>query len=70
MDNKRMEFLFLEHTHRWLVDNGVPLMMIPQARLDSSAVGRKLCDYCTLLIAQCRRNQTASLSVISMTWED
>jgi hypothetical protein len=52
MDNKRMEFLFLEHTHRWLVDNGVLLMMVPQARLDSSAVGRKLFDCCTLLIAQ------------------
>jgi 16S rRNA G966 N2-methylase RsmD len=36
MDNKRMEFLFLEHTHRWLVEGGVLLMVVPQARLDSS----------------------------------
>jgi hypothetical protein len=36
MDNRRMEFLFLEHTYRWLVEDGVLLMVIPQARLDSS----------------------------------
>ena len=36
MDNKRMEFLFLEHTYRWLVEGGVLLMVVPQARLDSS----------------------------------
>jgi hypothetical protein len=36
MDNKRMEFLFLEHTYRWLVEGGVLLMVVPQSRLDSS----------------------------------
>ena len=36
MDNKRMEFLFLEHTYRWLVEGGVLLMVMPQARLHSS----------------------------------
>jgi len=36
MDNKRMEFRFLEHTHRWLIEGGVLLMVVPQARLDSS----------------------------------
>jgi 16S rRNA G966 N2-methylase RsmD len=36
MDNKRMEFLFLDHTHRWLVEGGVLLMVVPQARLASS----------------------------------
>jgi Uncharacterised methyltransferase family (DUF6094) len=36
MDNKRMEFLFLEHTFRWLVEGGVLLMVVPQARLQSS----------------------------------
>ena len=36
MDNKRMEFLFLEHTYRWLVESGVLLMVVPQSRLDSS----------------------------------
>ena len=36
MDNRRMEFLFLEHTHRWLVEGGVLLMVVPQARLDSA----------------------------------
>lgn len=36
MGNKRMEFLFLEHTYRWLVEAGVLLMVVPQARLDSS----------------------------------
>ena len=36
MGNKRMEFLFLEYTYRWLVEGGVLLMVVPQARLDSS----------------------------------
>ena len=36
MDNRRMEFLFLEHTHRWLVEGGVLLMVVPQSRLDSA----------------------------------
>ena len=30
MDNKRMEFRFLEHTYRWLVEGGVLLMVVPQ----------------------------------------
>jgi hypothetical protein len=34
MDNKRMEYLFLERTFRWLVEGGVLLMMVPQERLD------------------------------------
>jgi hypothetical protein len=36
IDNRRMEYLFLEHTYRWLIDGGVLLMVVPQARLDSS----------------------------------
>ena len=36
IDNKRMEFLFLEHTYRWLVEGGVLLTVVPQGRLDSS----------------------------------
>jgi len=36
MDNRRMEFLFLEYTYRWLVEGGVLLMVVPQSRLDSS----------------------------------
>ena len=32
-DNKRMEFLFLEHTYRWLVRGGVLLMVIPHGQL-------------------------------------
>jgi hypothetical protein len=36
MDNKRMEYLFLEHTFRWLVEGGVLLMVVPQERLDSA----------------------------------
>ena len=36
MDNRRMELLFLEHTYRWLIEGGVLLMVVPQARLDSS----------------------------------
>jgi hypothetical protein len=35
-NNKRMEFWFLEHTYRWLVEGGVLLMVVPQSRLDSS----------------------------------
>lgn len=31
--NKRMEFLFLEHTYRWLVPGGVLLFVIPEDRL-------------------------------------
>jgi hypothetical protein len=36
MDNKRMEFLFLEHTYRWLVEGGILLLVVPQSRLDQS----------------------------------
>ena len=35
-DNKRMEYVFLEHTFRWLVEGGVLLMVVPQERLDSA----------------------------------
>jgi tRNA1(Val) A37 N6-methylase TrmN6 len=35
-DNRRMEYLFLEHTFRWLVEGGVLLMVVPQERLDSA----------------------------------
>jgi hypothetical protein len=35
-DNKRMEYLFLEHTFRWLAEVGVLLMVVPQERLDSA----------------------------------
>jgi hypothetical protein len=35
-DNKRMEYLFLEHTFRWLIEGGVLLMVVPQERLDSA----------------------------------
>jgi hypothetical protein len=31
-----MEYLFLEHTFRWLVEGGVLLMVVPQERLDSA----------------------------------
>jgi hypothetical protein len=34
MGNKRMEYLFLEHTFRWLVQSGVLLMVVPQERLE------------------------------------
>jgi len=36
MDNKRMEFLFLEHTYRWLIEAGVLLLVVPQGRLEPS----------------------------------
>jgi hypothetical protein len=36
MDNKRMEYLFLEHCFRWLVGGGVLLMVVPQERLDAA----------------------------------
>jgi hypothetical protein len=35
-DNRRMEYFFLEHTFRWLIDGGVLLMVVPQERLDSA----------------------------------
>jgi hypothetical protein len=35
MDNKRMEYLFLEHTYRWLVYGGMLLMVIPHKQLDT-----------------------------------
>jgi hypothetical protein len=31
-----MEYLFLEHTFRWLVEGGVLLMVVLQERLDSA----------------------------------
>jgi hypothetical protein len=34
--NRRMEYLFLEHTFRWLVEGGVLLMVVPRERLDSA----------------------------------
>ena len=37
MDNKRMEYLFLEQTYRWLVYGGVLLMVVPHKQLDSCA---------------------------------
>ncbi|MGC1360764.1 MAG: DUF6094 domain-containing protein [Silvibacterium sp.] len=36
-NNKRMEYLFLEHTYRWLVYGGVLLMVVPHKQLDSCA---------------------------------
>jgi hypothetical protein len=36
MDNKRMEFLFLEHTYRWLTEGGILLLVVPQGRLEQS----------------------------------
>ena len=37
MDNKRMEYLFLEHTYRWLLLGGVLVMVVPHKQLDSCA---------------------------------
>jgi predicted RNA methylase len=37
MDNKPMEYLFLEHSYRWLVSGGVLLMMVPHKQLDGCA---------------------------------
>ena len=36
MSNKRMEYLFLDHTYHLLVEGGVLLMVVPEDRLDSS----------------------------------
>jgi hypothetical protein len=36
LDNKRMEYLFLEHCFRWLVEGGVLLMVVPRERLDAA----------------------------------
>lgn len=36
MTNKRMEYLFLEHTYHLLADGGVLLMVVPEDKLDSS----------------------------------
>jgi Uncharacterised methyltransferase family (DUF6094) len=36
VDNKRMEYLFLDHTFRWLIEGGVLLMVVPRERLDSA----------------------------------
>ena len=35
IDNKRMEYLFLEHTYRWLANSGVLLMVVPHKQLES-----------------------------------
>ena len=32
IDNKRMEYLFLEHTYRWLVYGGVLLVVVPDPK--------------------------------------
>jgi Uncharacterised methyltransferase family (DUF6094) len=37
MDNKRMEYLFLEHTYRWLIYGGILLMVVPHERLYACA---------------------------------
>lgn len=34
IDNRRMEFLFLEHTYRWLVPGGVLLMVVQHKQLE------------------------------------
>jgi Uncharacterised methyltransferase family (DUF6094) len=31
-----VEYLFLDHTFRWLIEGGVLLMVVPQERLDSA----------------------------------
>jgi hypothetical protein len=36
MSNKRMEYLFLDHTYHLLVEGGVLLMVVPEDKLDSS----------------------------------
>lgn len=36
MSNKRMEYLFLDHTYHLLVEGGVLLLVVPEDRLDSS----------------------------------
>ncbi len=33
LNNRRMEFLFLEHTHRWLVLGGLLIFVVPERRL-------------------------------------
>ena len=33
LGNQRMEFLFLEHTYRWLVSGGILLFVVPENRL-------------------------------------
>ena len=35
IDNRRMEYLFLEHTYRWLVYGGLLLMVVPHKQLDA-----------------------------------
>jgi hypothetical protein len=41
--NQRLEFVFLEHTHRWLKSEGILVFVIPQARLKPCA--RLLADH-------------------------
>jgi hypothetical protein len=33
-DNKRMEYLFLQHTHKWLVQGGLLIFVVPHGRLE------------------------------------
>jgi hypothetical protein len=42
-NNQRLEFVFLEHTYRWLKPDGVLILVIPQARLKPCA--RLLADH-------------------------
>jgi Uncharacterised methyltransferase family (DUF6094) len=35
-NSKRMEYLFLDNTFRWLIEGGVLLRVVPQERLDSA----------------------------------
>jgi len=44
-NNQRLEFVFLEHTYRWLKSGGVLLFVIPQLRLAKCA--RLLSEYFT-----------------------
>ena len=41
--NQRLEFVFLEHTYRWLKSEGILVFVIPQARLKPCA--RLLADH-------------------------
>ena len=41
--NQRLEFVFFEHTYRWLKPDGILVFVIPQARLKPCA--RLLADY-------------------------
>jgi 16S rRNA G966 N2-methylase RsmD len=49
IDNKRMEYLFLEHCFRWLVEGGVLLLVVPQERLDA-AIPLLACNFTGLRV--------------------